>query len=181
MSSKDITAFPRGAALTGTDLRVVIHLTTIPVNLLLIAWVGVGRTAFLPDGGDLGVRLTLAILAPTLTVLLAVTSALAIRQHRPADGYLTAAQAGSQLGCWLALAGFGFFLVDAGPSPTGTASPFTQLAGAVLVVLSDALTVACLYGFVASYIALLILLIRGLPGAGSRRPAAGRSPVGALD
>ena len=176
MSFQTITELPRGAAPTPAELRVVAHLATIPVNLLLIAWVGVGRTAFLPDGGDLGVRLTLTVLAPTLTVLLGVTSALAIRQHRPADGYLTAAQVGSLLGCWLALTGFGFFLVDTGPSAAGTASPFTQLAGPGLVVLSDALTVACLYGFVASWIALLILLIRGLRGA-DRRRRPGRAPV----
>lgn len=163
--------------MTGSDVRVVAHLTTIPINLLLIAWVAIGRTALLPADGAVAVPVTPAVVAPALVVLLGITSVLAIRQHRPDDGYLTAAQFGSLLGCWLTLAGFGFFLVDVGPDATRAASPFTQLAGGRFLVLSDAFTVACLHGFVATYIALLLLLIRGLTGA-DRRRAGGRSPVG---
>lgn len=162
--------------MTGSDVRVVAHLTTIPINLLLIAWVAVGRTALLPADGASAVTVTLAMVAPALLVLLGITSVMAIRQHRPHDGYLTGAQFGSLLGCWLTLAGFGFFLVDAGPDGARPASPFTQLAGDRFVVLSDAFTVACLHGFVATYIALLLLLIRGLAGA-ERRRAVGRPPI----
>lgn len=160
-------------SLSGPDIRVVVHLTTIPINLLLIAWIAVGRIVLLPvDVAAAGtLPLTVAIVAPVLAVLLMITTTIAIRQHRPADGYLTAAQLGALTGCWLALTGFGFFLVDAGPGGAGAASPFTQLLGAPLTSLSDALTLACLYGFVAAYITLLILLIRGLDGANERRRA----------
>lgn len=164
--------------MTAPDIRVVAHLTTIPINLLMIAWVGIGRTAFLPEGSVGGVSLTLTIVAPALAFLLGITSVVAIRQHRPAEGYLTGAQFGSLLGCWLTLLGFGFMLVDTGGDPAGTASPFTRLAGERFVALSDALTVACLYGFVACYLGLLILLIRGLDGAPRRRDAQHLRPVG---
>lgn len=157
--------------MTGSEVRVVAYLTTVPVNLLLIVWVGIGRTAFLPTDSTTGVRLTLPIIAPALLVLLGITSALAIRHRRSGGGDLTAAQFGLTLGCWLTQAGFGFFLVDTGPAPGWTASPFTRLTGDRFVALSDALTVACLYGFVAAYIALLILLIRGPDGARGRRAA----------
>lgn len=163
--------------MTGADIRVVTHLTTIPVNLLLIAWVGVGRAAFLPDATATVRPLTLTVITPALIVLLGITTVAAVRQHRPAAGYLTAAQFGSLLGCWLTLAGFGFVLVDDAPDPAGGASPFTELVGDRFVPLSDALTVACLYGFIACYIALLILLIRGLNGARGRR-LAGVGPAG---
>ena len=152
------------------EVRVVAHLTTMPINLLLVAWVGVGRTALLPADGTTGVPLTLMVVAPALLLLLGGTSAVAIRQRRGDDGYLTPAQFGSLVGCWLALAGFGFFLVDTGLDTAWTASPFTQLTGGQFVALSDALTLACLYGYVAAYIALLILLIRGLAGARGRTP-----------
>ncbi|WP_395725422.1 hypothetical protein [Nakamurella sp.] len=152
------------------EVRVVAHLTTMPINLLLIAWVGVGRTALLPADGTAGVPLTLKVVAPALLLLLGVTSAVAIRQRRGDEGCLTPGQFGSLVGCWLALAGFGFFLVDTGLDPAWTASPFTQFTGGQFVALSDALTLACLYGFVAAYIALLSLLIRGLAGARGRTP-----------
>lgn len=155
--------------MNSAEARAVAHLTTIPTNLLLVAWVGIGRTALLPADGPLGVSLTLMVVAPALLLLLGVTSSLAIGQRRGDQGYLTAAQFGPLLVCWLTLAGFGFFLVDASPDGAWTASPFTQLTGGQFVRLSDALTVACLYGFVAAYIALLILLIRGLDGARRRR------------
>ena len=155
--------------MTGADIRVVAHLVTIPINLLLIAWVGVGRTALLPAENAAGVPLTLSVVAPALVLLLGITSALAIGQRRGGDDHLTGPQFGLLLGCWLAVAGFGFFLVDRAVDGAWTGSPFTQLTADRFVALSDALTVACLYGFVAAYITLLILLVRGVDGARGRR------------
>lgn len=149
--------------MTGADVRQVAHLTTIPINVLLVAWVAVGRTAFLPDGTTDGVRLTGTVLAPLLMVLLGVTSALTIAGSRP-EG-LSAGQFGALAGIWAALAGFGFFLLDNNPATGRAGSPFTEIAGSTLAPLSDAMTLACIHGFVAAYIALLLQLVCARRGA----------------
>ncbi|WP_420122427.1 hypothetical protein [Nakamurella sp.] len=162
--------------MTGAELRVVAHLTTIPMNLLLVAWVGVGRLALVPPGAaGSAAPTTLTAVTPALVLLLGLTSALAVRQHRRGGG-LTAPQSAALLGCWGSLAGFGGFLTEAAAG--APVSPFTQLAGERFASLSDALALACLYGFVAAWITLLVLLRRRPSGAAAGGRTGARRPVG---
>ena len=142
---------------------------TIPISLLLIAWVTVARAYIAPD--LLWVIASLIYLAPLLLVLLGTTTVLAILQHRPAQGHLTNPQFGSLIAIWTAIAGFGLFAPTGGLSPD-SASPLTDLVGRGALAASQVLSTICLYGFVVAYLTLLVLLIRGLRGRRERRATA---------
>lgn len=150
-------------------VRSVAHRWTIPINLLLIAWVTIGRTFIAPD--LLWFVGSLLYVAPPLVVLLGVTSTLAIVQHRPDEGGLTGPQFWSLIATWLTVGGFGLFSVTGGRTSFAE-SPFTGLVGAGALDASAILADACFYGFLPAYLTLLVLLIRGLRGRQSRRGAA---------
>ncbi len=156
--------------MTAAEVRVVAHLATIPINALLIAWVAIGRTALLPDGATDDLRLTGSVLAPVLALLLGATSVLAARGRR--GHQLTGGQFAALAGIWATLAGFGFFLMDTDPTTAAAASPFTEIVGARFAPLSDALALACIHGFVAAYIALLLQLTHARARRRTLAPAA---------
>lgn len=147
-------------------VRTMAYRATIPVTLLLIAWVCILRAFLAPD--FLWVIGTLMFVAPALAVLLGLTSALAVAQHRPDEGYLTRPQFWSLLATWAAVAGFGLFAVSGG-APPWAESPFTVLVGDGALDFSRAMATGCLYAFGAGYLALLVLLILGLRGRRERR------------
>lgn len=149
-----------------TAVKRAAHRWTIPVNLVLIAWVTIGRAFVAPD--LLWVIGSLMIVAPLLLVMLGATSTLAIVQHRPAEGGLTTPQFWSLAVTWAAVAGFGLFSVTGGLTPLAE-SPFTSLVGAGALDASEVVADACLYAFGFAYLTLLVLLILGLRGRRERR------------
>ncbi len=157
-----------------TGVKAMTYRATIPVTLLLIAWVCVGRAFLAPD--FLWVIGALMFVAPALAVLLGPTSALAIAQHRPSEGFLTDPQFWSLLATWATVGGFGLFAVSGG-APPWAESPFTVVVGDGALDLSRTLATGCLYAFVPAYLTLLVLLIRGLRGRRERR--AGTAASGA--
>ena len=104
----------------------VLFLLQIPVHLLMILWVLIGR-AFFGAGGWYFVLL-LFYGAPLLLVGLGLTTAISYRQrNRPRR--FTNAQVLAHVTMWAAMAVFGFFLVDFGDTEESAASAFTQVFG----------------------------------------------------
>lgn len=149
-------------------LRNATYYATIPINLILIGWVWIGRALF----GTLGwyFLLLLPTLIPALLVALGITSGLAIAQRLPSStGRLTMPQFWSLIGVWVSMVGFGFFLVDFGDSTDSDASAFSRIAGRGVLDTSSMLSGLFFVLIVASYIVLLVLLILGKPGRRERR------------
>ncbi len=115
----------------------------IPLNLLMLVWVWIGRLVFGVGGWFFLIMLYalpflfLALLATTLMGNL-------IGAERPRA--LTRAQALAQLGVWAAMAAFGFFLVDFGDVEGSDLSVFTQLVGRSETTLSMSWTMAAVSG-----------------------------------
>ncbi|MEO5652677.1 MAG: hypothetical protein ABIN79_10785 [Marmoricola sp.] len=130
----------------------------IPVNLLMLVWVWIGRIAFGVGGWFFLIMLYalpflfLALLATTLMGFL-------IGSDRPRA--LTRAQALAQLAMWAAMAAFGFFIVDFGDAPESDLSVFTQLVGRNDATLSLSWTLTAISGgiVIAAWVILLVLLL----------------------
>ena len=140
---------------------------TVPICLLLIAWVSIARAFVAPD--LLWVIGALIFVAPILVVLLGATSVLAVAQHRPAEGFLTTPQFWSLLATWATIAGFGLFAVSG--AGHWAESPFTAVVGNGALAFSSAAANVCLFGFGPAYLSLLVLLILGMGGRRERRAA----------
>ncbi|MFD4180150.1 hypothetical protein [Rhodococcus sp. NPDC058514] len=159
-----------------TEIRAFTFYAMVPLNLLLIVWVWIGR-AFLGAGGWWIVVLTYTAV-PVLILALGLSSILAITQRVPASaGRLTPPQWGTHLVVWASMLGFGFFLVDAGDDADARASVFTQVVGATsgTLAVSDTLTAICVLAFVAAWVVLLVLLVAG---QGARRAGTIHSGAG---
>lgn len=133
----------------------------VPLNLLLLVWVWMGRFAF-GVGGWL-----LLILLPVVAVLgigLLVTSILAFTQDgRDPDGRrtLTGLQVWSQLLVWVGMLGFGLFVPDFGDTEDSVQSSLTKLFGYSDGLISTSFVIALAFGLltVVTYLALLVALI----------------------
>jgi hypothetical protein len=128
------------------------------VNVLLIAWVWLGRGLFGVEWGWTFIIMMVTAL-PALVILLGLTTVLAYRQPgRPIR--LTAAQAWSQIVIWLAMAAFGFAIVDFDDSGR-TESVLSRWFGDGALGVSEVVAkVSTGVGLVA-WLTLLVLLLAG--------------------
>ncbi|UPK76527.1 hypothetical protein MU582_07815 [Nocardioidaceae bacterium SCSIO 66511] len=133
----------------------------IPMNLLCVGWVWIGR-AFFGVGGWMFI--VLLALVPILLLALTLTTALVFVQQLPYErGRITLGQAIAQTIVWAAMIGFGAFLVDYGDAPESDASVLTEIVGrtdSTLRVSSQA-SALCAVVFIGAYVWLLVLLIIG--------------------
>lgn len=142
----------------------VVLLAMVPVNLLLVIWVWIGRLLF-GSGGWVMVVMVVTVL-PVLLIALLVTTILGFSAHRRPRS-LTASQAAAQLVMWAGMLVFGFFIVDFGDTDESISSVFSRLVGNGDSAQSISWIVAGISGLVvvAAWVVLLAQLI------GSRRSA----------
>lgn len=129
----------------------------IPINLVLVAWVWIGRIVFGVGGWFFVIFLVSVV--PVLLVALLVTTVLAYTQHgRPRS--LTSFQATAQLVTWLALLVFGAFTPDFGDTEDSQLSLLTQVFGYSDDLWDLSFTIALAAGGVAivAYVVLLVSL-----------------------
>ncbi|WP_343907408.1 hypothetical protein [Nocardioides aquiterrae] len=130
----------------------------IPVNLLLVGWVWVGRIVFGVGGWFFLVFLFSVV--PVVLVALVLTTVLAYTQPgRPRA--LTRFQAWAQLLTWLSLFLFGAFCPDFGDTEDSEVSLLTQVFGRSrgLLDLSYTITIGCALAAIAAYVVLLSSLV----------------------
>lgn len=140
-------------------------LAMIPLNLILIVWVWIGRL-FAGAGGWFMLMMVFSVV-PVLLVALFVTTLLGFLTHvRPR--VLTGSQAIAQLLVWAGMLAFGFFIVDFGDTDDSINSVFTRLVGSNDATQSISWTIAAVAALVTvvAWVALLVLQI-----AQRRRPA----------
>jgi hypothetical protein len=130
----------------------------IPVNLVLVAWVWIGRVVF--GVGGWFVLIFLLSVVPVVLVALLVTTVLGLTQQgRPRS--LTPLQAWAQVLTWLALFLFGAFCPDFGDTEESEVALLTQVFGRsdALLGLSYTLTIGFGLAAVAAYAVLLASLV----------------------
>ena len=129
---------------------------SIPLNLLLIAWVWLGRAAFgVPWGWMFLILLFTAV--PVLLILLGITTFLAFRQ--PGRRFTTR-QAYAQVAIWVAMVVFGAAIADFDDSGH-TESLFSHWFGPAMLHAGQAIVTAAVVLAAVAWIALLALLIAG--------------------
>ncbi|WP_121251210.1 hypothetical protein [Nocardioides ferulae] len=147
----------------------------IPVNLLLVAWVWMGRVFFGVGGWFL--LIFLLSLVPLLLMLLTISTVLAFTQpsHPGRPRSLTRNQVRSQAVLWAGLFVFGAFCPDFGDAPDSSSSLLTQIFGYsdTLLDVSGFITLAGGAVAVGGYIALLTTLTVGR----RQPPPPGSAPV----
>ena len=132
----------------------------IPLNLLLVVWVWIGRVVFGVGGWFLLIYLVSVV--PVLLIGLLLTTILAFTQEeRPRR--LTGLQALAQVVTWLGMFGFGLFSPDFGDTEDSATSLLTQVFGYSdsLYDLSFTLTFAAGAVTVVAYAVLLGALLFG--------------------
>ncbi|WP_051551748.1 hypothetical protein [Nocardioides sp. URHA0020] len=130
----------------------------IPLNLLLLVWVWIGRIVFGVGGWFFVIFLVSVI--PVLLIGLLATTVLAYTQHgRPRS--LTPMQAWAQVLTWVGLLGFGAFCPDFGDTEDSHISLLTQVLGASDAVLDLSYTITIAFAGLAfvAYVVLLATLI----------------------
>lgn len=149
----------------------------IPVNLLLVAWVWMGRVFFGVGGWFL--LIFLISLVPLLLMLLTISTVLAFTQPTRAGEprTLTRNQSRSQAVLWFGLFVFGAFCPDFGDAPDSSSSLLTQVFGYSDALLDASSLITLAGGAVAlgGYVALLTTLTVGRrqplpPGPASSPP-----------
>lgn len=135
----------------------------IPLNLLLVGWVWIGRVLFGVGGWMILVYLMSVV--PVLLIALLVTTVLALTQDgepgRPRE--LTRPQAQAQLGTWLGMLVFGAFSFDFGDTEDSDTALLTQVFGdhgwawtATLTIMATSALVT-----VVAWVVLLVTLTAG--------------------
>jgi hypothetical protein len=144
-------------ALAVTALGRQTLLWMIPINLVLVAWVWIGRIVF--GVGGWFFLILLVSVVPVLVIALLVTTVLAYTQHGSPRS-LTTFQAVAQTVTWLALFVFGAFMPDFGDTEDSQLSLLTQLYGYSDDLWDLSFTIALLAGGVAvvAYVVLLVSL-----------------------
>ncbi|KQW53023.1 hypothetical protein ASC77_01595 [Nocardioides sp. Root1257] len=130
----------------------------IPLNLLLVMWVWIGRIVF--GVGGWFFLIFLVSVVPVVLIALTLSTILAYTQDgRPRA--LTPVQAWAQLLTWIGLFGFGAFCPDFGDTEDSQLSLLTQVFGQSdsLWDLSSTITIAFGLLAVAAYVVLLATLI----------------------
>ncbi|CAI9414037.1 hypothetical protein [Nocardioides sp. T2.26MG-1] len=150
-------------------------LSMIPVNVLVIAWIAIGRVAYGVIGWFWIILLVTAV--PLALIALLVTTVLAWTQHgRPRS--LTGLQAAGQLVTWAGLVVFGAFMPDFGDTDDSQVALLTQAFGYSdsLFELSFLVSTAGAVVAIAGYIVLLSTLSfvrRPAPAPPAGRPRGG--------
>ena len=148
--------------------RNIAFYATIPVNVVMILWVWIGRAFF--GAGGWWILLFIFTVVPVLAVALTVTTILAFTQRQPASaGRLTISQFWCLIGLWASLFLFGFFVVDFGDTKESERSAFTLFTGRAGLDASNVLSVIFIFLSLAFYIGLLALLIIGQQGRQDRK------------
>lgn len=132
-----------------------LYFANIPITLLLLVWVWMGRLLF-GVGGWFLLLLPLLILPFVvigLVISTIVTLAVATRTYR-----LTTPQSIAHLVMWFGFFGFGLFLPDAGDTPDSERSFLTQVFGRSdrLMDLGWTLTSICAVVAVLGWVAVLV-------------------------
>jgi hypothetical protein len=130
----------------------------IPLNLLLVAWIWIGRIVF--GVGGWFFLIFLVSIVPVVLIALILTTVLAYTQEgRPRS--LTGAQACAQLLTWIGLLGFGAFCPDFGDTEDSHTSSLTQVFGRTdaMLDLSYTLTIGFAVLTVVAYVVLLGALV----------------------
>lgn len=139
----------------------------IPVHLLLIVWVWIGRAAF-GNGGWMTLVLLVTVI-PVVALALALTTLLSFRR-RPAPRALTASQVRAQLVTWAGLFVVGLTMYDFTDAPESEQTVLTQVFGrsdAMFTVSAVAVGVGALTA-IGGWVLLLVRLL----GDQTRRSAA---------
>ena len=127
-----------------------------PLNLLLIAWVWLGRAAFgVPWGWMFLILLFTAV--PVLLILLGITTFLAFRQ--PGRRFTTG-QAYAQVAIWVVMVVFGAAIADFDDSGH-TESVLSHWFGPAMLHAGQAIVTAAVVVAAVAWVALLALLIAG--------------------
>jgi hypothetical protein len=98
----------------------------IPVNLLVIAWIAIGRVAYGVIGWFWIILLVTAV--PVAIIALLITTILAWTQHGQPRS-LTGLQASGQLVTWAGMVVFGAFMPDFGDTDDSQVALLTQAFG----------------------------------------------------
>jgi hypothetical protein len=149
---------PYGAAVS--KLGRLTLLWMIPINLLLVRWVWIGRIVF--GVGGWFIFIFLVSVVPVVLLALLLTTVLAYTQDgRPRS--LTRVQAWAQLVTWIGLLGFGAFCPDFGDTDDSQTSLLTQLFGQSDSMYDLSFTVTFVFAGLAvvAYVVLLGTLIFG--------------------
>lgn len=130
----------------------------IPLNLLLIVWVWIGRIVFGVGGWFIVIYLISVV--PVLLIALVVSTILAFTQDgRPRS--LTRVQAWAQVLTWLGMFGFGAFTPEFGDTDDSQISLLTQVFGQSDSLFDVSFTITIAFGLltVVAYGVLLGALI----------------------
>ena len=141
-----------------TNLGRATLLWMIPLNLLLIVWVWIGRIVFGVGGWFFVIFLVSVV--PVLLVALTLTTVLAYTQHgRPRS--LTGVQAWAQVLTWFGLLGLGAFCPDFADTEDSQTALLTQLFGRSDSTYDLSFTITIGFGLlaVAAYVVLLSTLV----------------------
>jgi hypothetical protein len=144
----------------------------IPINLLLLVWVWIGRIVFGVGGWFFVIFLVSVV--PVVLLAMVLSTVLAYTQDgRPRA--LTGVQAWAQLVTWIGLLGFGAFCPDFGDTEDSNLSLLTQVFGHSDSMWDLSFTVTIAFGLlaVAAYVVLLAALIFARRDAESTPVAAG--------
>ncbi|GAA1772197.1 hypothetical protein GCM10009795_017860 [Nocardioides hankookensis] len=147
---------PYGSAVTKLGRATLLWM--IPVNLLLLVWVWIGRIVFGVGGWFFVIFLVSVV--PVVLIALTLTTALAYTQDgRPRA--LTRVQAWAQLVTWIGLLGFGAFCPDFGDTDDSQISLLTQVFGQSDSLIDLSVTITIAFGLlaVAAYVVLLVALV----------------------
>lgn len=132
----------------------------IPLNLLLVAWIWIGRIVF--GVGGWFFLIFLISIVPVVLIALTLTTVLAYTQRgRPRS--LTDVQAWAQLLTWVGLLGFGAFCPDFGDTDDSHTALLTQVFGHsdAMLDLSYTVTIGFAVLTVVAYVVLLGALLFG--------------------
>ena len=132
----------------------------MPLNVLLVVWMAIGRGVFAPLGW---MTVFVVLVSPALLICLTMTTKM-IRQLPGRE--LTPAQTRAQVTVWAAMFGFGVFCADGGDSGT-TSSILMKLLGepSWSETVSLALWSACVIAGPVAWCVLFSKLSRGLAPA----------------
>lgn len=132
----------------------------IPLNLVLVAWIWIGRIIF--GVGGWFFLIFLVSIVPVVLIALILTTTLAFTQDgRPRS--LTRVQAWAQVFTWLGLFGFGAFCPDFGDTEDSHISLLTQVFGQTDAMLDVSYTLVSGFALLTfgAYVVLLGALVFG--------------------